>query len=348
MKNSKFLKDKCLESKSEKHIRLTNSTHQEQNHTSKTININESLFKAIIKADLALNSVNDAILFTDAYGCIDYMNNSAEDVSGWKCTEAIGLPINQVFKLIDCNTHLAIPSPIDLMNQSIDFNIFPNETILIKQDGSEIIIEDSLSPIINHDGEFMGVVIVFRDVSTVKEKNLKLAHFAQYDFLTNLPNRMLLLDRIGQAIAKADRDGTQVALLFLDIDKFKHINDSFGHAEGDKLLQSVANCLMDCVRNSDTVSRQGGDEFIVLLAENKESEDVILTAGKILEQISLLNIRNNLNIAVTTSIGVSIYPIDGNGAETLIKNADTAMYHAKKLGGNNYQFFSRNMKINKV
>lgn len=347
MKNSKSLKEECSKSKAEKHIRLTNSTHYEQSHTSKTIKINESLFKAIIKADLALNSVNDAILFTDAYGYIDYMNNSAEEVSGWKRIEAIGLPINQVFKVIDCNTHLAIPTPIDLVNQPIDFNIFPNETILIKQDSTEITIEDSLSPIINHDGEFMGVVIVFRDVSTAKEINLKMAHLAQYDFLTNLPNRMLLIDRIGQAIAKADRVGTQVALLFLDIDKFKNINDSFGHAKGDKLLQSVANCLMDCVRNSDTVSRQGGDEFVVLLAENKESEDVILTAEKILEQISLLHTRNNLNTAVTTSIGVSIYPKDGNDAETLIKNADTAMYYAKKLGGNKYQFFKRNMKINK-
>ena len=145
---------------------------------------------------------------------------------------------------------------------------------------SEIPIEDSVAPIHDREGKATGAVIVFRDVSAARAMALEMTHSAQHDFLTGMPNRMLLNDRVNQAIAWAQRNSKKVAVLFLDLDGFKHINDSLGHPTGDKLLQSVAKRLVDCVRGSDTVSRQGGDEFVVLLTEVGQSEDAAITAQK--------------------------------------------------------------------
>jgi len=175
-----------------------------------------------------------------------------------------------------------------------------------------------------------------------------MAHSAQHDFLTGLPNRMLLNDRVSQAMALARRHIKKVAILFLDLDGFKHINDSLGHAIGDKLLQSVAKRLVDCVRGSDTVSRQGGDEFVILLSEVERSEDAALKAGRMLQAVAAPHSIDHHDLHVTTSIGVSVYPDDGLDSETLIKNADTAMYQAKENGRQSYQFFKPPMSVRAV
>ena len=222
------------------------------------------------------------------------------------------------------------------------------DTVLIKRDGTEVSIEDSCSPIHNEQGQLTGVVVVFHDVSASKAMSMKMAHLAQHDFLTNLPNRVLLNDRIAQAIASANRNDNKVALLFLDLDNFKHINDSLGHATGDKLLQAVSKRLSDCVRNADTVSRQGGDEFILLLADIKHEQDAALSAQKILDELKLPYLINKCNLHISTSIGISVYPNDGLDAETLIKSADTAMYYAKDKGRANYQFFKTEMNTRVV
>ncbi|HSB96330.1 MAG TPA: diguanylate cyclase, partial [Spongiibacteraceae bacterium] len=176
----------------------------------------------------------------------------------------------------------------------------------------------------------------------------QMGHMAQHDFLTNLPNRVLLNDRLAQAIVLARRQGSMLAVLFLDLDNFKHVNDSLGHAIGDKLLQSVAQRLHACVRGSDTISRQGGDEFVVLVAENHRAEDAVLTADKIIDALMVPHAIAEHELHVTTSIGISVYPTDGLDAETLIKNADTAMYQAKEKGRNNYQFFTNDMNVRAV
>jgi diguanylate cyclase (GGDEF)-like protein len=159
---------------------------------------------------------------------------------------------------------------------------------------------------------------------------------------------MLLNDRISQAIALAPRHKKHVALLFLDLDGFKHINDSLGHPVGDKLLQSIAERLVECVRASDTVSRQGGDEFVVLLSEVEHSEDAAITATRMLQAVAQPHSVGEHDLHVTTSIGVSVYPDDGLDAETLIKNADTAMYQAKENGRQSYQFFKPAMNVRAV
>lgn len=180
------------------------------------------------------------------------------------------------------------------------------------------------------------------------QANEIISHLSQHDFLTGLPNRGLLSDRITQALELAKRRGTHLAVLFLDLDNFKHINDSIGHEIGDRLLQSVSNVLTACVRGSDTVSRLGGDEFVVLVTEDKYAENAALTADKILAALTAPHSIAEHELHVTTSIGISVFPADGADAETLIRNADTAMYQAKKVGRNNYQFFENDMNVRAV
>ena len=179
----------------------------------------------------------------------------------------------------------------------------------------------------------------------VQAAQVQLDYLARHDVLTGLPNRLLLNDRLAQAIALARRQGKQLALMFLDLDRFKYINDSLGHAVGDQLLQLVAKRLTACVRSSDTVCRQGGDEFVILLADIEQSADAGLSAQKILTALVVPYFINQHELAVTVSIGISIYPNDGQDADLLIRNADTAMYHAKAGGRNNFQFFEQRMSI---
>ena len=310
--------------------------------------IDESIFKEKIRAEIALNSISDAVICTDINCNIDYLNIAAEKITGWSREEAHGLPINQVFNIIHSSTRKPAFGPISLVMQTNKPRVLAPDTLLIKRDGTEIAIEDSTSPIHNWDGQLTGVVIVFHDVSATKAMALKMTHLAQHDFLTNLPNRVLLNDRIEQAITLASRHHTQLAILYLDLDNFKHINDSLGHATGDKLLQAVTMRLKECVRDSDTVSRQGGDEFVILLAETKNSEDAAVSAQKILDHMQAMHQLDKSQLHITTSIGISVYPADGVDAETLIQSADTAMYFAKEKGRNNYQFFKGEMNTRAV
>jgi diguanylate cyclase (GGDEF)-like protein len=176
-----------------------------------------------------------------------------------------------------------------------------------------------------------------------EQATAQISHMAEHDFLTGLPNRSLLTDRLAQSIALAKRRGKRVALMYLDLDHFKHINDSLGHAVGDQLLQSAAKRLQACVRDSDTVSRQGGDEFVVLLTEIEAARDAALAAEKLIAAMAAPHLIGGQRLHVTLSIGISLYPDDGKNVETVLRNADTAMYHAKRSGRNNYQAFTPDM-----
>jgi diguanylate cyclase (GGDEF)-like protein len=191
-------------------------------------------------------------------------------------------------------------------------------------------------------------VIAFRDVSAAKAMTLQMAHSAQHDFLTGLPNRMLFADRVKQAISTATRHSKKVAVMFLDLDGFKGVNDTLGHSVGDRLLKSIAERLVRCVRGSDTVSRQGGDEFVVLLAAIEQAEDAAITARRILQAVTESHSIDRHEVHAAISIGISIFPDDGFDSETLIASADTAMYQAKEIGGQNYQFFRAAMNLRAV
>ncbi|MFZ3322716.1 MAG: EAL domain-containing protein [Usitatibacter sp.] len=195
------------------------------------------------------------------------------------------------------------------------------------------------------DGRAQRLIGVAMNITERKIAEQRVAHMAHHDALTGLPNRVLLRDRIQQAIAQAHRNGTQLAVLFLDLDRFKTINDSLGHQLGDRLLQSVASRILVCVREGDTVSRVGGDEFVIVIPGIGSSSDASGVSGKILEVLaSAFHLHGN-DLHVAASIGISLYPADGSDAETLMRNADTAMYHAKDSGRGNFQFFTQHMNV---
>ena len=229
--------------------------------------IEDALFIEKERAEVTLNSIGDAVLCTDISGNITYLNLVAESMTGWNRQEAIGQPLRTVFQIIDGATRCPVRDPMELaveQNKTVGLTI---DCVLIRRDGLEAAIEDSAAPIHDRTGKVIGAVIVFHDVSVARDMSRKMTHSAQHDFVTNLPNRLLLNDRIAQAISLAHRKKNPVGVLFLDLDRFKYINDSLGHAQGDRLLQSVSKRLLASVRASDTVSRQGGDEFVILLSE---------------------------------------------------------------------------------
>jgi diguanylate cyclase (GGDEF)-like protein len=182
-----------------------------------------------------------------------------------------------------------------------------------------------------------------KQIEQIETAKNKLHYLAHHDALTGLPNRTLLQDRLNQAIETARRQGRRFAVLFMDLDRFKHINDSLGHAVGDQLLQSVSQCLKGCIRHSDTISRYGGDEFVVLLAHIRQAEDAALIAQNMLKALMVPHHIDQNEVNISVSIGIGIYPDDGQDAEALLKNADIAMYHAKENGRNDYKFFETEM-----
>jgi diguanylate cyclase (GGDEF)-like protein/PAS domain S-box-containing protein len=300
------------------------------------------------RASVTLGSIGDAVISTDILGNVAYLNGVAEKMTGWTCEDARGKPFGEIFHIIDGATRTLAQNPMKLAIETNGTVGLPADCVLIRRDGNESPIEDSAAPIHDRSGSITGAVIVFHDVTVSRAMTLEMSHLAQHDILTNLPNRLLLKDRISQAIVAARRNNTTVAVLFLDLDGFRNINASLGHAVGDHLLQSVAKRLSNCVRSSDTVSRQGGDEFVVLLSEIKQPSDAGITAGKILTAVTESHEFDNHDVQLKSSIGLSTYPEDGQDAEILLKNADTAMYQGKKRGHNNYQFFNQDMNIRAI
>jgi len=303
----------------------------------------EALFDEKERAQVTLNSIGDAVMSSDVWGHVTYLNVVAEGMTGWSREEAAGHPIEKVFRVVDASTREPAPNPMALaIRENKTVCLTPN-CVLIRRDGVEAAIEDSAAPIHDRRGRVTGAVMVFHDVSTTRALSLRMSYLAQHDSLTELPNRALLNDRLTQAIALAHRHKQKLAVLFLDVDRFKHINDSLGHDVGDRLLQLVAQRLLRCVRNSDTVSRQGGDEFVILLSEVTDAEDAAVCAEKILQALSTPYHIDQHNPHLTASIGIVTYPDDGTDAGTLMKHADFAMYHVKDSGRNNYGFFEPSM-----
>ena len=192
-------------------------------------------------------------------------------------------------------------------------------------------------------GEVTHYVSIAHDLTERKAAEERIHFLAYYDALTQLPNRVLLLDRLEVALAKAQRHGQHVAVLFLDLDRFKYVNDSLGHTAGDELLQAVAAVLRGQLRQEDTLARLGGDEFVIVLGDLPSAPDAALVAAKVLQAVNVPYQLAEHELTVSTSIGIAIHPQDGVDPASLIKNADAAMYHAKKRGRNNYQFYTQEL-----
>jgi len=297
------------------------------------------------RAQVTLNSIGDAVLSTDGNWRVTFLNPVAEKLIGWTNAEAAGRQLTEVFQVIDATTRERIVPCLEFEVEKGRTIILPLNCVLVRRDGHESPIEDSAAPIHDRGGHVAGMVVVFHDVSETQAMAQRMTHLAEHDILTSLPNRALLDDRLEQGIALAQRHSRRLAVLFIDLDHFKHVNDSVGHLIGDRLLRAVALRITPCVRSSDTVSRQGGDEFIVLLSEVTHAADAALIADKIRLAVLEPYAIANHHLHLTTSIGVSVYPEDGADPETLIQCADTAMYHAKEKGRNNSQFFKDEMNF---
>ncbi len=297
------------------------------------------------RAEATLESIADAVICTDMSGNITFLNPIASGMVGWPLEAAVGRHLSETFRIADATSRQPILDPMAKAASENLTGTLPSNCVLIHRDGREVFIEDSVAPIHDREGTVTGAVIVFRDVSAARARSKQMAHLAEHDSLTGLPNRSLFCDRVGQAICLARRHRGQAAVLFLDLDGFKQINDSLGHAAGDKLLRSIAKRLLACVRDPDTVSRYGGDEFALLLQDVHRPQDAAATALRVLRALGASHSVDGQKVHVTASIGMSIYPADGFDAETLIRNADTAMYRAKKNGCQSCEFYISELNV---
>lgn len=290
-------------------------------------------------AHITLDAIGDGVLVVDMNGKVIYLNKVAEALTGWPSDEALGQNVEDVFYVINGETRERVISPSKRAvdeGRTVELAL---GSILIRHDGTDMAIEDSAAPIRNHDDQVAGAVIVFHDARQSGTVMREMNHQAQHDFLTGLPNRLLMAERLTHAIGMAKRRHAQIALLFLDLDDFKKINDTLGHAVGDQLLKELAADIVDCVRFTDTVSRHGGDEFVILLTEIEEKQDAAHIAEKLLARFAVPHEIGGHTLTVSPSIGISVYPENGTDAKSLIHNSDAAMYLAKAGGRNNYRFF---------
>ena len=305
--------------------------------------VEEQKFVERERAEITLNSIGDAVLTTDTLGNVTYLNAEAEALTGWTRSEAFARPVSEVFDVTDGLTGQPAEDPSRMAIEHNRKVRMKGNYVLVGRGGAETSIEHSAAPIHDRHGDILGAVIIFRDVIVSRERRLQLLHLAEHDALTELPNRLLLSDRLTRSIALSRRYHRRLAVLFIDCDKFKHINDTLGHAIGDQVLRSIAKRLTACVRESDTVSRHGGDEFLILLSEVDHADDAGLIAEKIVQSVSEPHHIAGHELQLTVSVGVSLYPEDGQDAQSLIMHADAAMYHAKKSGRNRVGFYRPDM-----
>jgi diguanylate cyclase (GGDEF)-like protein/PAS domain S-box-containing protein len=302
--------------------------------TERALEASEARFRVLTESSLDLISV------VDADGTLRYQSGALRSLLGFDPAETVGRNVFELVHRDDAEHMRAAMRRIIETRQSSS----PVELRFRHRDGAWRVFE-SLGTNCLDNPHIRGVVFNSRDVTDRKIIQQRIQHLAYHDNLTGLPNRSLLQDRLAHAIARAERSHRKVAVLFIDLDNFKNINDTLGHDVGDELLRQVSRRLSDCVRVEDTIARQGGDEFIVLLDSLEDSRGASLVAQKVLNALRQPLSLGGTEQHVSASVGISLYPEDGRDAQTLMKNADTAMFHGKSLGKNTYQFFTSQMNI---
>lgn len=280
--------------------------------------------------------MGEAVYALDRDGHVIFINPAAEKLLGWRKEELLKRHGHEAFhyKRPDGSPFPRQECPVFKTIQT-GRTYRSEEDFMVRKDGSFLPVTLVSTPLLR-EGEIVGSVAAFHDITERRQAMERIQYLAHYDVLTDLPNRRLLEDRLEQALARAKRNHKSLAVMFLDLDRFKQINDTLGHDQGDELLKAVAQRLTASVRQEDTVSRLGGDEFVVVLPEIASAGDAEIVAQKIVEAI-----RSPLKLAtqelhVTTSVGLAIYPQDGEGTVSLMKNADSAMYQAKESGRDRY------------
>lgn len=294
--------------------------------------------QALYLSAQVVEHAREAIVVMNAQQRVVSMNPAYSELSGFSRDDMLG----KTFIM-----HRTEPDALAFFAhvwEEVDANGYWQGDILAqRKDGQRYPAWLSLTAIRDPQGQLSNYLAILSDISERKKSEEHTRHLAEHDFLTDLPNRVLLLDRLSLALAAARRKLSMLAILYLDLDHFKHINDSMGHHVGDLLLKEVARRLVRCVRGVDTVSRHGGDEFVIILAEVGGIDQAAHVAASLLHAVTQVYQLGDYELHVSTSIGVAIFPSDGETIDSLLHNADVAMYHAKEGGRNNFQFFNAHM-----
>ncbi|MEH7299754.1 bifunctional diguanylate cyclase/phosphodiesterase [Neobacillus drentensis] len=289
--------------------------------------------------ELILNSAGDGIFGLDLERNITFCNPAGASMLGYDAKgDLIGKSATSIFSNgSDQKGQNNVPTPFDG-----NWDHFYKDDRFIRKDKSSFPVEYVITPIKEGD-KIVGEVVTFKDITQRKQLEEEIKYHAYFDSLTELPNRVLLKDRLNQGITYAQMNGEKLAVLYLDLDRFKFVNDTLGHSFGDLLLREVAERLSNCVPKTATVSRQGGDEFTIYLPNIKNENEVLKVVNRVIDSFSKPFNLVDSEIYIKTSIGISLFPDNGDTTEILIKNADTAMYKSKEISGNSYHFFSEGM-----
>ena len=292
----------------------------------------EELFQEKELMRLTLHSIGDAVICTDAQGLVTYLNPVARRMTGWQAFDAAGHDVDEVAPLYLANGQQTQPSPLRVALATQAACGPTRGVVLRRKDGQRFDVEESASPIIDRQRQLTGAVMVLHDVTETMAMAERMARLAQYDPLTDLPNRVLLQDRAQHALAVARRDGKGLAVMYLDLDGFKQVNDTLGHDAGDQLLVEFARRLAAAMRQSDTVCRQGGDEFVVLLPALASPAQIRTVVRKVLAIVQQPFVLQGQELHIGLSGGLALFPQHGDSYDVLARHADTAMYAAKRAG----------------
>lgn len=294
-----------------------------------------ALYNANERAEVTLTSISEAVITADVEQRVTYMNPAAEALSGWSLERALHQPLDEVVPLSQVTDldQQDGPHPSAMMG----------DTELRRLDGRRILVERSLSPLHDRDDAVIGSVLVLRDITEARALSSRMIYLAHHDSLTGLPNRMQLNETLAQLISSATNRGNGVAVLFIDLDLFKHVNDALGHHIGDQLLQQVARRIQRNIGNLGSVYRTGGDEFVVLLDNVLTRDSVLQMADRLLAICGTPYTVASHELHQAFSIGIGLFPDDGYDAATLMMRADAAMYLAKRSGRNAARFYTREL-----
>ncbi len=296
-------------------------------HGGGSVSLDKVLFDTHGLAADALESMADGVICADLDGYITHLNAAAEVMTGWSRRAAAGRRLDEVVVLTPQTGSRYAGGPAAAHGR------------LVGSNGTAIDVEAAIAPMSRRGGQTVGTVTVLRNVGAALEMSQRMVHLAHHDVLTGLPNRVLLRDRLAVAIALATRRGKALAVGFLDLDGFKNVNDSLGHAAGDDVLRTIAARLLGELRHSDSVARYGGDEFVFVLSEIEHASDCTQVGTKLLQAIARPIRVGTQDVTVSASLGMAICPTHGLGPEALIANADAAMYDAKRAEGMPCQIF---------
>ncbi|WP_374087019.1 putative bifunctional diguanylate cyclase/phosphodiesterase [Methylomicrobium lacus] len=287
-----------------------------------------------------LMSIGDGVIATDMDGTITFMNRVAEVLTGWPQAEALGRPFTEVLRLVDMKTRERVDSLVErVLDDHLIIELEP-DTVLITREGRDIPVDDSAAPIRDEDDNVTGVVIIFRDITARKCVEDKLRHLAAHDPLTGLPNRALFADRLAIAFELAKRHPEyRFAVLYIDLDRFKIINDSLGHLFGDQVLITAAQRLGEHLRGEDTLARLGGDEFVILLSCIDDILDAIHVANRILKKMAKAITVDGLDVFTSASIGIALNAPRYERPEEILRDADAALNQAKTEGRGRFSVF---------